>query len=289
MLRFLRRALLRRLVDRWPSPSRDLARKRSMDAESWRVHYFNQRYDSTVARGIPEAFRDRDVLEIGTGLGPVATFLARNGARRVVGIDLNRDDMVAGARILDARGGERPQFALANAHTLPFADASFDLVIADNVYEHFDDPAGVSREVHRVLRPGGKLYVPAFSSILSKYGAHMKTYIKVPWCNLLFTERVVVEVLAELAKETPRILDDYPALAERPLPRRIREVRKHKDLNSITFAAFKRMAAETGFRVDSFAISFANFERVGRLAARLRVPLLPDVLSLQAAVRMSKL
>ena len=44
---------------------------------------------------------------------------------------------------------------LADAATLPFADAAFDCVIATEVLEHCADPAAVVREVARVLRPGG--------------------------------------------------------------------------------------------------------------------------------------
>lgn len=39
----------------------------------------------------------------------------------------------------------------------PYPDETFDLVFADNVMEHIDDPARVFAEIARVLRPGGKL------------------------------------------------------------------------------------------------------------------------------------
>lgn len=39
--------------------------------------------------------------------------------------------------------------------SIPYADASFDVVVSDNVLEHLDNPLEVFREVHRVLRPGG--------------------------------------------------------------------------------------------------------------------------------------
>ncbi len=45
------------------------------------------------------------------------------------------------------------------AEALPFPDASFDLVILDNVLEHVTDRPGTLREIHRVLRPGGLLYM----------------------------------------------------------------------------------------------------------------------------------
>ena len=45
------------------------------------------------------------------------------------------------------------------AEALPFADASFDLVILDNVLEHVQDRGRSLDEIRRVLRPGGILYL----------------------------------------------------------------------------------------------------------------------------------
>lgn len=46
---------------------------------------------------------------------------------------------------------------LGTAQSVPEADASFDLITANMVFEHLDDPAVVLREVSRLLRPGGRL------------------------------------------------------------------------------------------------------------------------------------
>ena len=47
------------------------------------------------------------------------------------------------------------QVEQCDAAALPFADASFDAVIANHMLYHVDDPAAVVHEFDRVLRPGG--------------------------------------------------------------------------------------------------------------------------------------
>jgi SAM-dependent methyltransferase len=56
--------------------------------------------------------------------------------------------------------------ACAESHNLPFANRSFDLVIAHHTLEHFRDIPGTIREIRRVLKPDGRMFVtvPAGSS-----------------------------------------------------------------------------------------------------------------------------
>ncbi len=46
---------------------------------------------------------------------------------------------------------------VSDAHQLPFADASFDAVVSFNTFEHLYDPERAASEIHRVLKPGGRL------------------------------------------------------------------------------------------------------------------------------------
>ena len=48
---------------------------------------------------------------------------------------------------------------VADAHRLPFADHTFEVVLALNCFEHFHSPVAAAAEIQRVLRPGGALLV----------------------------------------------------------------------------------------------------------------------------------
>jgi SAM-dependent methyltransferase len=96
------------------------------------------------------------ILEVASGSGGPALYLARTTGCRVTGIDVNESG-VATATEMAARVGEaeRVQFRVANATSgLPFAKDSFDGLVCIDAMNHFPDRLAVLREWHRVLRAG---------------------------------------------------------------------------------------------------------------------------------------
>jgi SAM-dependent methyltransferase len=89
-------------------------------------------------------------LDLGAGAGRVTAMNFKAAGRSVFGIDV--DLAISANRQID--GG-----CVGDASRLPFRDAAFDLIFADNVLEHLDQPALVFAEVARVLKPGGRFLV----------------------------------------------------------------------------------------------------------------------------------
>ena len=102
----------------------------------------------------------REVLDFGSGLGGVDVALARElGAASVVGVDVQAA-LVERARqqARRARVDDRVRFeVLSPESALPFADASFDVAFSKDAIYHVDDRPRLFAELHRVLRPGGRL------------------------------------------------------------------------------------------------------------------------------------
>jgi len=105
------------------------------------------------------------VLDLGCGFGRHAFEALRRGAS-VVASDLAVDELVSTRTMFSAmiRAGETNQDASgtvvrADALHLPFADGSFDRIVASEVLEHIDDDRAALAELTRVLRPGGTMAV----------------------------------------------------------------------------------------------------------------------------------
>ena len=98
----------------------------------------------------------RRALDLACGTGDITFDLARRGAR-AIGLDLTpRMIEIAAAKSRHAEGsGARVPFLVGDMMTLPFADASFDIVSTGYGLRNVPDLDGALDEIRRVLRPGG--------------------------------------------------------------------------------------------------------------------------------------
>jgi SAM-dependent methyltransferase len=102
---------------------------------------------------------DTTVLEIGSGSGGPAVYLAQRRGCRVTGVDLNEHGIANGARLAEEGGlADRVSFQRVDAsQPLPFSDASFDAVVSNDAMCHIVNRSNALKDWHRVLRPGGRM------------------------------------------------------------------------------------------------------------------------------------
>jgi demethylmenaquinone methyltransferase/2-methoxy-6-polyprenyl-1,4-benzoquinol methylase len=106
-------------------------------------------------------------LDIGVGTGDLAFDLlaASPPSSRVVGVDVSEGMLeLVRARAATSAFGSRFQAHIADAHALPYEDASFDRVVAGFAVRNFGDVDAGLREMRRILRPGGRAVILEFSS-----------------------------------------------------------------------------------------------------------------------------
>jgi arsenite methyltransferase len=96
------------------------------------------------------------VLDIASGNGTSALFLAENFGCSVVGVDYGQHNVETGTAAAAERGvSSRVHFEQADAERLPFADATFGAVVCECAFCTFPNKAQAAHEFARVLRPGG--------------------------------------------------------------------------------------------------------------------------------------
>ena len=101
------------------------------------------------------------VLDVGSGAGTdslvAAQMVGPDG--RVTGIDMTEGMLAKARAAAAAMGAANVEFVEGEVEALPFADASFDVVISNGVIDLIPDKDAVFAELERVLRPGGRIQI----------------------------------------------------------------------------------------------------------------------------------
>jgi ubiquinone/menaquinone biosynthesis C-methylase UbiE len=119
-------------------------------------HRYKKEWHIPAAAGFASS-KDLNVLEVGCGLGTDGAQFAKAGAK-YTGIDLTHAAVELSKRrfeLFNLPG----TFRVADAERLNFPNSSGDIVYSHGVLHHTPDTAAAVREIHRVLRPGGKAVV----------------------------------------------------------------------------------------------------------------------------------
>jgi ubiquinone/menaquinone biosynthesis C-methylase UbiE len=101
------------------------------------------------------------ILDVGTGTALIPIELARRGRPvHITAIDLAQEMLKVGRRNVAAADlGDVISLELVDAKSLPYGDATFDVVMSNSIVHHIPKPGGILAEMTRVLRPGGLLFV----------------------------------------------------------------------------------------------------------------------------------
>ncbi len=112
-----------------------------------------------------------DVLDVACGTGEPAISIASlvQNRGRVVGIDISGEPLKLANQRAQQRGLTNIEFRQGDAHQLTFPDHSFDRVTSRLGVMFFSDLPGALREMHRVLRPGGRIALLVWGPIEQPY------------------------------------------------------------------------------------------------------------------------
>ncbi len=162
-----------------------------------KLHYLPKLVDFT-------AYRGRELLEVGCGIGTDLARFAHGGAL-VTGVDLSASAIELARKNFEQRGLTARELRVANAEALPYADGSFDIVYGHGVLQYTASASRLVDECHRVLRPGGR--------------AIFMVYNRVSWLNALSKLMKV-----QLEHEDAPVLKKYSIAEFRAMLGRFRDV-----------------------------------------------------------------
>src|SRR6201997_4112919 len=154
---------------------------------------------------------ENSVLDVGSGVGGPARFLASTHGCRVTGVDLS-EPFVDAARYLTERTGLSGQvsFQTASALELPFDDGRFDAVLLLHVAMNISDRARLYREIRRVLKRGGRF--ATYDVVLNGGEPHYPVpWARTPATSFLLTAAATREAIEPAGFRTLAAQDDSEA------------------------------------------------------------------------------
>ena len=166
------------------------------------------------------------ILELG-GAGGILGGLLSAHARRVTISDVIDTQTQYGGefpkllKIKFERNGypldlARIEFHLADAMNLPYRDNWFDAVISLNAFEHIPDPLAAIAEAHRVVKPGGVIYLSFDPIWTADSGNHFSWLGLAPWEHLLCDTEEFCERMRSCGGSPPQLDDFRHGLNRRP-------------------------------------------------------------------------
>jgi hypothetical protein len=162
-----------------------------------------------------EAMADRVILDLGCGYGgKTVEFRLQCGAARVCGVEPHQSMIERARQYVATRPVDHVEFEVCGTRSVPYPDATFDLVVTHDVLEHVEDPRVTVAEIFRVLRPQG-LSVNVFPLYLGALSHHLDYIVNVPGIHWLFSPRTLVRAVNDVLATEPRF-----GTARQPEPRR---------------------------------------------------------------------
>ena len=187
------------------------------------------------------------VLDAGCGSGGIAVSFAEE-CGQAVGLDIKNKFGDAGVRLAHERKIDNARFVQGDGETLPFTAESFDLVLSHSVIEHVHLPEAYLAECHRVLRPGGVLFLQTPPS-LSLAAAHLsRLRVPIP-IHLLLPRSWAFRLNFYIARKKPEWLKEpresntFKLMAERG------ETKEDDLIQKVTVSGVHRWLEKVGFAV----------------------------------------
>lgn len=150
---------------------------------------------------VASALRNRIVLDLGCGYGGrTAGYATEYGAAEVIGVEPHAHVIERCSAFAASRGITNCRFLTNDQTGIPLPDRSVDVVVSYDVFEHVTDPAAMLAEIHRVLTPGGMVYL-VFTPYFGALSHHLNYITRLPGLHWVFAPQTLVNAVNRLLND----------------------------------------------------------------------------------------
>lgn len=167
------------------------------------------------------------VIDFGCGDGMEAIEFAKEGAAKVIGIDI-RESALNRARQNAYKANVGPLCEFCQG-----TDVIADVIISLDSFEHFNNPELVLSEMDSLLKPCGEVMVCFGPPWLHPYGGHLFSVF--PWAHLVFSEKALIRWRSDIRSDGARSFGEVEG-----------------GLNCMTIRRFESIVQQSNFRFESF-------------------------------------
>ncbi len=194
------------------------------------------------------------IIDFGCGAGYQGIALAQRYDCSVVGIDTNKKILRQAIDNAKQHGIPPSQISFV-ASIQPHMRNAFDVVISQNSFEHFSNPRDILAQMKSLLNPSGLILLTFGPPWFAPYGSHMHFFCKVPWINILFSEKTVMRVRSRYRNDGAKKYHEVES-----------------GLNRMTIKKFESIVASSGLKTR-----YRNYECIKGINSLSRLPLLREL------------
>lgn len=208
------------------------------------VYLNKSKLETLLGDSIWPQISGKTVVDFGCGAGLEVVEMAKNGASRVIGVDIQEKFLQLGREHAEQAGvADRCRFT-----TSP--DEYADAIIAIDSFEHFADPQAILVEMRKMLKPGGFVLAAFGPTWYHPLGGHL--FSTFPWAHILFTEKALIRWRSDFIADGAEHFGEVEG-----------------GLNQMTIRNFERIVEQSPFRFESFeAVPIRNLRFVANRLTR---------------------
>lgn len=182
-----------------------------------------------MGSSIWDAIRGRYVIDFGCGARADSIEMARNGALRVVGLDIQENLLEQARR--DARAAGLESICTFGSSAVE----KCDVIISLDSFEHFGQPGEILEVMNSLLRPHGTVIASFGPTWFHPLGGHLFSVF--PWAHLVFTERALIRWRSDFKSDGATRFGEVAG-----------------GLNRMTISRFERIVARSPLHLESLEL-----------------------------------